>query len=273
MKFMSIFRQLSYRDLIRNLLKASPLTAQAVSERLGLHGSYFSRVLKGGANFSNEQLFGIGKLFALDDPEIDYLLLLGEYDRSGSHAHRQFVRRRIDDLREEKLKLSENLENVEVVGSVSHQDHAPYYFESVTAKIHMFLCIDKFRLHSLKISDKIGITPAKLQEELRKLAQLRLISLNGEKITVLRSSILLDENDPISPVNHGNWRLEAIQKLSRRLFDKGDYHCTVNFTADQDTAAEIRDAFKEFMVQAQRILQRTKNETDVFTICFDLFRS
>jgi hypothetical protein len=152
-------------------------------------------------------------------------------------------------------------------------DHATYYFESVTAKVHMFLCLDKFRLHPAKIAERIGITPEKLQEELRKLVQLRLISMNGEMITVLRSSILLDENDPVSPVNHGNWRLEAMQKLSQRRFDKGDYHCTVNFTADEETAAEIRAAFKEFMLHTQRILLKTKNETDVFTICFDLFRS
>src|SRR5262249_4937467 len=114
---MSFFAELDYRKIVRSQLKSASLTAQEASTLVGIHGSYFSRVLKGEAHFSAEQMFALGRVFQLREDEREYFLLLGELDRSGSPSHKGYVRAKIESIRAERLKLKEKLRDVEPVVS------------------------------------------------------------------------------------------------------------------------------------------------------------
>lgn len=267
---MSIYKYLNYREIIKIKLLEGRTSAFEASSQIGIHSSYFSRVMKGDADFSAEQLYVLAKLFSMSDDELEYFLLLGEQSRSGLNAHQLFVKEKISAIRKQKLKLKENLQGTEAVRT-EQLNYASYYYESMTAKLHMLLCLPEYRDNFPKICDRLGITKSKLDDELKKLSALALISWQNGKVNLLKDSIHLDEDDPISAVNHANWRLEAIQKLSRHQSKPNDYHCTVNFTSNEETKVALRDAFKEFLIQAEKIVMKSSSEKQIYTLCFDIF--
>ena len=71
-----------YRELIKSLSKRETLTFRQICQITNIHSSYFSRVMNERADFSQEQLFLIGKSLKLSGWELDFLLLLGERDPS-----------------------------------------------------------------------------------------------------------------------------------------------------------------------------------------------
>lgn len=267
---MNIYKELEYRKIVRLSLSQRRMTAGEAAEKVGVHGSYFSRVMKENAEFSAEQLFSLAKIFEFSPDETEYFLLLGEKSRSGVVSHQQFLKKQIEDIRGQKLKLKEDLKDATILETAT-PDYAQYYLEAMTARIHMYLCLDPYRLHPDRIREKLGITPEKLKEELNKLEALALIRTEGGQIRLLKDSVHLDEGDRLSPINHANWRIETVQRLARRQKRKDDYHCTANFTTNEEGQRAIKEAFKEFLLKAQKIVQGAGTEAGVYTLCFDIY--
>lgn len=265
----SVYKYLEYTQIIEELSKIRRISYRTLAQSSGIHTSYFSRVQMGHANFSSEQLYSLAMIFELKPEETEYLLLLGEYQRSGQAKHKLYLKKKIDQLRNEKLKLKEKLNHIPIVES-QIRNYQPYYLESITAKIHMHLCLPKYRENPQLLLKKLNISDQKLAKELDKLKSLQVIQIDRNKITLLKDSLHLDEADPISSINHMNWRLEAINKISKKDLRVSDYHFTVNFTANEETKIAIKQSFKDFLVGVQKLVGHSSEE-DVYTLTFDLF--
>jgi hypothetical protein len=88
MKF-NIYKHLEYREIIRSRAKNVGLTFKSLADFALTHTSYFSRVLAGGANFSQEQGYLIAQALEFSVEETDFFLLLIEFESSSNSHHRQ----------------------------------------------------------------------------------------------------------------------------------------------------------------------------------------
>jgi hypothetical protein len=116
----------------------------------------------------------------------------------------------------------------------------------------------------------LSISEKKLASELEKLESLRLISKKKNQVCVESLNIHLDEDHPISPVNHVNWRLESINHINKRERHPSDYHLSVAFAADNACKVRLKEMFKDFIVSAQKEVA-TSPGGDVHYMIFDLF--
>ena len=266
----SIYDYLDYRDPIQFLSKKLGITFKALATSARIHTSYFSRVMGGRASFSKEQLFLIGKDLKLSSEELEYLLLLGEYGNSGQLDHQNFVKRKITQIQNEKKKLLSKLEGVTY--ELSKRDIVDYYREAATAKIHILLTIEKYRDNPSLICKKIFISESKLEIELSKLESLGIIErVKNKKLNVLKYSVHLDEADDASIQNHINWRQEVIANLTRRNINPTDYHLSATFSCDEVTKSEIKEVFKNFVAEAQKLVTKAPHIDDAYFIGMDLF--
>lgn len=258
-----------YRELIKDLCKEQGHSFKAVALETGIHTSYFSRVMVDKADFNQEQLFLIGQTLGLHGWELDFLLLLGEWSRSGNASHKSFLKTKIKAIQDEKNKVIGELD--QVYEGLTFEDKILYYREALTAKIHMYLTIDRYRKNKALISKKLFISENKLNSELNKLESLGLIEQKKTKIIMKQFSVHLEENDPLSPDNHINWRLESISQLKRRESKPTDYHMSAVFSTDEEGKGRIKNLFKEFVVSAQKEAVKMKSNAEVFSISFDLY--
>jgi uncharacterized protein (TIGR02147 family) len=267
----SIFDYLDYREFIQKRCKNVGVSYRSLAMAALMHGSYFSRVMKGGAIFSQSQLYLIGKNLKLNSEEIDFLLLMGEMNNSGNQEHQNFLRTKLTKIQKQKSRLLNKFK--EQSQELSQNEIDLYYREAITAIVHMLLTLKKYRDSPASIIKRTFITEVKLESELRKLESLNLIERDEDgDITVLKSNVHLDESDPASVQNHINWRLQTINHLNMRGNDPNDYHLSASFSCNEKTKAKIKKIFKDFVVEAQHAVRSSKGGTqELYHINMDLF--
>jgi len=265
----NIFQYLDYRPLIHDFSKSLGISYKSLASSARMHGSYFSRVMKEAAIFSSEQLYAIGRNLKLKPEEVEFLLLLGDFNNSGDSEHKSFLRTKINKIQKEKSKLLNKFKKETT--ELTKSDVDLYYREAITAKIHMLLTLSKYRENPTLICKKIFINEIKLESELVKLIEMKIIERVKGDIKVLRNNVHLDETHPASMQNHINWRLQTINHLSMRGNDPSDYHLSATFSCDEETKNKIKEIFKDFVSSAQNEVRNCKSAQDVFFIGMDLF--
>jgi len=101
---MSPLQFLNYREFIRERLRAFPQRGRGatlkLSERLGVHITHISQVLRGDRDLTREQAWEASRFFELPEAEAEYLLTLVDIERTTSPAFRQHLEERRDRLRQ-----------------------------------------------------------------------------------------------------------------------------------------------------------------------------
>ena len=267
---MDFFERTDCRDIIKSSAEGSGITSKSIAAAVQIHSSYFSRVMQGKADFSGDQLFKIGKVLKLNDDKMDYVLALGEKSRSSHHNYEGYCEDKIHKLRRKHLKVAGRLKKVDT--NLSSELTSTYYEQAITAKIHMFLTIAKYRNNPSLIAKKLFISDSKLASEINKLVELGLVESDPEKgVRVVKPSIHLDESHPISVENHKNWRLETISQLTRRESQPSDYHLSAVFSCDEETKALIREKIQKLIVDVQGLISASKESEGPYHLMLDLY--
>lgn len=255
---------LDYRVLIRDLCRYKKISYRYLAQKTQIHTSWFSRVQSGNADFSPEQLYALAELLDIISWELEYLLLLGDYSRSGYHQHKSFVLQKIKSLQKKHQKVINRLSDTPE--HLSESSRNLYYQEAITAKIHMYLTIPEYCRNVSKLSKVLKISREKLGSELDKLSSLGLIKVHDGVVEVLSYSVHLDEDDPASWSNHINWRLDAIQCLTRRDSScDEDYHFSSAFGSNPEIRRFVRERLRQLVVDTQK---KISESDDCYQICY-----
>ena len=265
----NIYSYIDYREIIKKLAKEQCISFKSLANSARIHTSYFSRVMAKGANFSTTQLYLIGRDLGLGEQKLEYFLLLGEYFAASNNAHKEYLEKKIEKIKNEKQKTIADMEDVET--SLSSDFVRVYYQEPITATIHMYLTLKKYRKNPKLIMAKTSIPEFKLKMELDKLESLGIIKKLKNQIELNKFNVHLDEASPLISSTHINWRLEAIAYLQKRSPRPSDHHISAVFTTDDEGKIKIKELFKKFILDAQKQAAKYKENEEVLHINFDLY--
>lgn len=257
-------------DCIKYQFRIRKLNFSRVSHATDIHPSYFSRVMKAKASFSQNQIFKIGNFLKLEEEEVDFLFLLLQKQLAGNPAERQFFEKRIRRVQNEKLNISRNMD-AKVLQLHGQTGWGDYYTEAMTTMVHMYLTMPEYQKMPTRILEKLNLTQEKLSQELGKLQSLGIIEMKGSKIIAVRDSIHLAEESPWSAINHINWRLKSIQQLEQRTNDKSNYHLSAVFTLDEETKHLLKQKLRQLALEAKLMVDGTASSDRVCKLIVDLF--
>lgn len=260
---------LDYRVLIRDLCRYKKISYRFLAQKTQIHTSWFSRVQSGNADFSPEQLYALAELLGIISWELEYLLLLGDYSRSGYHHHKSFVLQKIKSLQKKHQKVINRLSDTPE--HLSETSRNLYYQEAVTAKIHMYLTIPKYRENVFQLSQILKISREKLGSELDKLSSLGIIKIHDGLVEVVSFHVHLDEDDLASWTNHMNWRLDAIQCLTRRDSKGEDYHFSSAFGCNPEIRRFVRERLRQLVVDTQKKISESEDCDQICYFGLDLY--
>lgn len=269
---MNIYNELDYREIIEKRVierrKAGiKLTFQELSEACRIPKSYLSKVLGGGANLSQDQLYTICCELGFSAKERHYIALLLEYERSGVSTRSRELKDEIMAIQQKQLDTKEHIKYQESAKSLD--EIASYYLDPQMQIIHAALSIDKYRADPRLLTEKLGMTPEKLSSILSQLERLRIISISADKISVRSTSLHLPKDSPIYPPWRNLMRLASLKRLEAET-STDTYNYSVTFSCDETTRIEIQRRFLEFLKGAQDLVANAKEE-NVYQINFDLF--
>jgi uncharacterized protein (TIGR02147 family) len=268
-----VFRYLDYRKFITDEVNKRKRLGDKVnftylSRETGIQNTYLTNVLKGRAQLSSDQLYAVGRALRLKDDEVDYLLLLLDWERSSDKARRSKLLERIERLQSQRLETVNNL-SVERM-ELNEIDQAKYYMDPYIQIVHIMLGLEGRSGHPEEISKALGLSKKKMNEILNILENAGFIQVDKEgNIRREKTKIHLPKSSPLCRPNQVLLRTKSIDHISK-LAESAHESVSITFSADDDSYREIHQEFIRFLKRTEKIVQKTERKR-AYQINFDLF--
>jgi uncharacterized protein (TIGR02147 family) len=268
----NIYEHLSYRKWVSeeasHWKKARPgHTFSRLAQQTGVQAPYLTNVLKERAHLNTDQFYALSQAFSLKTDEINYGLLLLEWERSSHQDRKQILKSKIDEIRKEKLKTEAHIKATTVQSST--EDITRFYLNPELQLIHSFLGIEKYAKNLDLIAQSLHLSPERVEGLVKELNDLGYIQMTGKGITKTNKSIHLPKSSPLCRPQQLLMHHRALQHL-QALAEKDRYNFTVTFTADEPTREKIHREFLRFLSTIEPLVKEAPGES-VYQIHFDLF--
>lgn len=254
-----VFDYDDYKDYLKDL-EAERSSVQKgfrsrLAEVLTCQNAYISQVLNGHAHFSLEQGLIVSQFLKHNELEGRYFLLLIEHERAGTKELKKYFQNDLQLLREKFLNIKSRLD---VSRTLDLENQSIYYSNWIYATIHILVTIPEYR----DLTKLISAVPA--SADIIKNAVLFLIAagLLIEKKGLLcpgPAQLHLDKSSPHIRQHHTNWRLSAIQSLTR-INETDIHYSTVSSLSIKDVEI-LKSRLIKVISDYVKTVQDSKEET------------
>lgn len=242
------------RDWIESLGSRSYGTKGKIAEFLGVSSSLVSQILKGEKTLTPDQTSDLSDFLGLNEIESDYLHLLVEMDRAGSHRYREKIQRKITHLKEQSRRVGKRVPRNK---ELSDEQRAIYYSSWIYTGIRNLTAIPN--LDNINaISEYLHIEPGVVNRVIRFLVENGLCREEKGKISHGPASTHVDRDSPFVNKHHQNWRLRAIQHMERGR--KEDIFFTSPMSLSREASEEIRRQIPNFIQSIMKISAPSPSE-------------
>ena len=249
---MNIFNFQSYKLYLTEYLnqKHQRGVRSKLAISLNCQPGYISQVLNGNkTNFSLEHLERVGSFLNLNENEMDYLILLGQYEKAGSHHLKQMLLRQIQSSQQSELTINKKvLQSGKVL---SDKEKEEYYSHWSYMGIHMLISIEQF--NSRKAIQKYFKLSSDLTNKVIDfLTSSGLIAEQDKRLSIGKTRIHLDPSSPFINSLHQNLRNKAIQSLENK--SDIDLHYSSVLILSKEDMHKIKEMILEFIKAKEKIL-------------------
>ena len=265
----SIYEYRDYKKHLTDLIETDPNGGRgkrkALAEAIGCQVSHITNVLSGGGHFSQEQAEAAARFFGLNKGEIEFLLILVQYNRAGTSTLRKFYEGLLDEKTEKYSALKNRLK---MPDSLKLEQETRYYSSWQYGAVHVLLSIKEFQTRDA-ISTKLNLSLSKTDEILSFLTDAGLCKKEGQKYLLLRPLLHLDKSSPLISKHHINWRLRGLLALDANT--ENQLHYSSVFTVSTKDFDRVREVLSNALTAAFKIITPSAEEEGA-VICLDLFK-
>jgi uncharacterized protein (TIGR02147 family) len=263
-----IFEYKDYKKFVNTWLETSPQKGHGLRKKMaqaiGCQTAYVSHVFSGTYHLSSEQGLKCAHWLGLVAEEIDYFLLLINYQRAGTKDLEVYYGQLITKLRSQQTDLKKKSA---IKDSLSADEQNTYYSHWSYAAVHMALTIPQLQTME-GLQDYFGLPLNKLTKILNFLVKAQIISYDKKVFTVKKAYIHLEKSSPLMIQHHSNWRLRAIDAIAQG--DPNGVHYSGVLSLSADDAEVVREKLANFLKEIIQLTQGSKEEV-VAGLCFDCF--
>ncbi len=265
---MNIFEFKDYRKFLSDWLllekKQGRLNASSLAEKVRVHPTFVSQVLKGNKDFSSEQWISVCELMNLTEIESDYLHFLLHMNRAGTKEARSFYQRKMDEILRRRLQLQERMKDHK---QLTDQERAVFYSSWIYSAMRLYCaCAEGQTLEQL--SKKFQISKNKTEEIIGFLCATGLCKFEKGKFQMGDQHVHVPANSPFVIRHHTNWRLRAINSLENTTPEE------INFTAPMSISKKDFPVIREKIVkliQETVEIAKASDAQDLATLTIDFF--
>lgn len=225
-----------------------------LAEAIGCNNTFISQVLNTSANFSLEQGLAVSRYLSLKPDEESYFLTLIEYARAGTADLKDFF---ANILREKKEKFLNIKDRVRHEVHLNVEAQAVYYSQWYYAAVHMLVTIPEFR-NPQKIAKHLRLSPALIQKTISFLVSQNLVVEKNNELQPGPSYLHLEKNSPFIARHHSNWRLAAMDALTRD--NSHDIHYSTVSTLSKKDCDHLRAHFTQVIQDYVKTVSHSKEE-------------
>lgn len=258
----------SYKSYFNHLIENAPRgVTTALATYLNCRPGFVSQVLKGeSTHFSLEHILKTCQFFKLDAAETNYLLLLGQFEKAGSHELQAHFKAQLQAIQDEHRKIKSK---VQAHGpQLSEAAMGIYYSHWAYTAVHMLPVLTEFRSVAT-IAKRLKLTEDVVSVMVEFLVNNGLLAREKDQLVLGKMRMHLPQSSPLVRNLHQNWRLRAVESLAAPHAE--DLHYSVMMTLAKKDISQMRQMLLDFIKEKEKVLIPSPDEEAV-VMNLDLFR-
>jgi uncharacterized protein (TIGR02147 family) len=263
---LNVFQYSRYFRFLRDLSQKEDVTVTDLAKAAEVQRPYMSNVLGDRAYLSAEQGFRLCRFLGFSQKEQDYFLALVELEKASSGEYKNFLKKKIEALKQDSEKLINKLERPEAP-KISEMA-AEYYSSWEYCAIHVLTSIPEFQKLEA-IATKMRLPEGFTQECLNKLLSWGLIKLERDRYLWASGNIHIPSNSAMVQLHHKNWREKSIEDA--RLNADNSLHFTSVYSVSQEDFSEVKDQMLD-LIKAYNKRAAGSKEEELVCMNLDFFR-
>jgi uncharacterized protein (TIGR02147 family) len=272
---MNIYRYSDYRQIIKKLVEQTKKTDSSVNystlaSALRVQKTHISKILKGSAHLSSDQLYLLIDFFKLTLEEGNYLSLLIEKERTGIAPRRQQLEAKIGAIQSQHRDTRKTLK-AKMIESEESKAYAEYYLDPLMTIVDVFLMVPQYQKNPQSISKILGIGEGHLKRILSTMEKLKMIKRDEKEKSYypLQNDTILTKDSPLCSPHQVLLRLLSAFHALRIPADER-FNFSMTIATDARTRAYIHDKFLEFLRAIESEIKSSQPE-EIYQINFELF--
>jgi len=226
-----------------------------IAETLRMHPTLVSQVFKGNKDLTREQALDLSNYLGLGELETDYLVTLVDFARSGTSELKGRMKKHIEKLRVQSLKLSARLPTET---QLTEEARAIFYSNWYYSGVRLLTSIQAYQSVD-RIAEYFGISKSKTGKILDFLLRNGLCVLDEGNIKMGPRQTHLEAESPLVQRHHTNWRLKAMQRYENLTESELCYSGPMSI-AEKDFF-KIREMISQLIQDATKIATTSREET------------
>lgn len=265
---MDLFSYEDSRLLIKDKLASFPKSgygqAKRLAEYVGVSTAFISQVLSSTRHLGSEQNFLVTEFLGFSELETRYFLKLIEWEKSGNHKHKKWLRKSLEAIREESKKITNRIQFQKVL---SDEEKALFYSDWYYSAIRMHCSIQPRTLTELV--DFLGLPLTVTSQAVQFLVRCGLIIQKDEHYDIGSMSTHVPADSPWVMLHHSNWRKKAIENV--KLPGPVKIHFTSPMTLSVSDAEKIQSMIHKMLEDIGKVVDPSPPE-QIMCLNVDWFR-
>jgi uncharacterized protein (TIGR02147 family) len=255
---MNIFNFNSYREYLNSCFDDKSLNKKKseLAHYLNCQPGFISQALSvGKTHFSVEHIYKVGTFFNLNEKEINFLILLLQYEKAGNNDLKKHFEKEIKKNQTDSKEIVSKIKKTD--RNLSDQERAIYYSHWAYMAIHMAVSLPE--LNTVKaLYEHFSIDIGFCKSIIQFLSEAKLIEKNGNKLSVGKTRIHLERTSPLVKSLHQNWRQKAIESLINN--NELNLHYSSVLVLSKKDAQKIRSLILDLIKKQEEILIPSSEE-------------
>lgn len=240
---MSIFDFKDVKSYLKNSINQLPKKGRGEVSRIARHlrvsSTLVSHVLSGEKSFTLEQAEALISYLGLIGIEADYFLIMVQLERAGSQGLKEYLKTKLNELKEQSLKLSNRLPSDR---QLTDEKRAIFYSSPLYMAIRLYSSVSDEGKTLTEIANRFEISILRCSEILSFLVECGLVDEKSGRYTMGPQKIHLEKGSPHLLRFQTDWRMRAISR-GEDLSDN-----ELLFTAPVSLAKEDFEKLREEMI-------------------------
>jgi len=265
---MQVWEFLTYRDYLLSKLGAEGSRSGSRKElaaAIEVHTTHVSQVLKGKAEFSQEQAEAINSFFGHTEDEGEYFLLLLLKDRAGSAKLKARYNSKIQKMRDARLNISKRL-NVD--NAISEKDRERFYSSAVYGATHVLCSLPQYK-NTESLSEALHLPKQRVAEVVEFLLKIGVLKQEKDQLFPGPRHVHLANDSEMILKHHINWRMHCVSNL--QFLDKEDLHYSACLSISNADAFRVKEGILETLKKTISIVGESEVESG-YVLNFDFYK-
>lgn len=241
-----IFNFDDFRSFLKAYIRQRPKRgfgeAKKIAEYLSVSSTYFSQVLSGLKQFSQEHAYSLSEYLGFSDLESEYFYYLVSLDRTTSFKLKKFYQKKLVELRKTSLSLNNR---VAFKKNLSDEEKSIFYSNHLYSSVSLYTSTSESGVTIEQIEKRFRLTRKKSLDILKFLVEAGLCTIVNGRYKIGTQSTHVGTDSIHLLKHHTNWRLQAIQATEN--LDESELMYTVQVSLSKKDFNKLREEMVQFI--------------------------